>query len=279
MNECGRIGSELDFYLDRELPPERGAEVARHLESCAACSAELRAKTALRDRLRGALKGTVPAAGLEQRIRGGLAVSPAASWSRAMLAIAASVVVAAAVFAGYRYDRGRHSQDDYIAAVSRRVAAIMRVGLVDHIHCAVFRKFPGDPPAFGQLLNGLGPTYVDVVRVLHNRIPAGYRVTMAHKCSYKGRSFVHLTASDGAHLVSLVIARKGEGESFADPGTALVRSGIPIQRGEVDRFSIAGFETRDHLVYLVSDAGSADNTEMMAAMAPALRTVLVRIES
>ena len=38
------------------------------------------------------------------------------------------------------------SQESYIASVSNRVATLMRVGLGDHIHCAVFRKSKKTPP-------------------------------------------------------------------------------------------------------------------------------------
>ena len=37
MSECNEIVAMLSDYLDRDLPPETCAIVARHLESCPAC--------------------------------------------------------------------------------------------------------------------------------------------------------------------------------------------------------------------------------------------------
>ncbi len=277
---CQTFRQELDFYLDHELSPDRTAEVALHLESCEDCSTELRAKSSMRDRLREASRNMDVSPTLPRRVHGSLRSVRSRSWSSPMLAVAATVVVCVGAVSMFLY-HDRMSRSEYIASVTQRVSAIMRAGLGDHIHCAVFRKFPKNPPTISQLVSDMGPRYKDVVAVVNDRVPSGYHVMMAHDCQFNGRAFIHLSATDGSHLVSLVISRREAGESFEASrlAPALIQSGIPIYRDGAGGFDIAGFETRDHLVYVVSDAGSRTNSEMMAAFAPGIRDALDRIGS
>ena len=54
---------------------------------------------------------------------------------------------------------------------------------------------------------------------------------MAHQCTYGGRHFVHITMRKGSDVISLVIARKNDGETFR----ALVAGGERLGRGGVSR--------------------------------------------
>jgi hypothetical protein len=58
----------------------------------------------------------------------------------------------------------------------------------------------------------------------------------------------------------------------------LVHSGIPIYKSGVQRFQMAAFESRDYLVYFISDLPAQQNTEIMTAMAPAVRSFLAARE-
>ncbi|MEN8141646.1 MAG: zf-HC2 domain-containing protein [Thermodesulfobacteriota bacterium] len=49
---CHEIRSELDEYLDRDLPGGRQGEIAQHLAGCASCRQELARSKALREELR-----------------------------------------------------------------------------------------------------------------------------------------------------------------------------------------------------------------------------------
>ena len=102
----------------------------------------------------------------------------------------------------------------------------------------------------------------------------------AHKCSYHQRKFVHLSLAGDGHLLSVVIAVKGEGESLRADSLApmLVQSGLPIYQSNVQRFGIDAFETRDHLVYLVSDLPLEKNGAVLQALAPAVSNFLKGIE-
>ena len=166
-------------------------------------------------------------------------------------------------------------------SVSNQVATIMRVGLRDHIHCAVFRKYPSTPPKVEDLAQDMGPKYAGLMQIVESRLPNGYQVMIAHQCRYHGRRFVHLVLTKGGQILSLVIAAKEEGESFAtaNRAPALSEAGFPIYRSGVQPFQIAAFESRDHLVYVISDLPQQKNMEMLLALAPGVNEFLGKLES
>ena len=47
MTSCAETRELLSAYVDGELPPDRAAEVADHLASCAACAGEYEANEAI----------------------------------------------------------------------------------------------------------------------------------------------------------------------------------------------------------------------------------------
>src|SRR4029079_5032015 len=144
--------------------------------------------------------------------------------------------------------------------VSATLAAVLKVGLVDHIHCSIFRRYPKDPPPVERMEADLGPSYKGLLPVVRAAVPDGYRVVMAHQCGYAGRKFIHLTFEKDGDLLSLVVARRKDGESL----TALVpsletSSGVPLYQSAADRYQVAGFEAGDFLAYVVSDLKSKTN--------------------
>ena len=60
--------------------------------------------------------------------------------------------------------------------------------------------------------------------------------------------------------------------------TRLTESGLSVYRAGVQRFQMAAFETRDHLIYVISDLPQERNTELMRAMTPALSIYLSKLE-
>ena len=202
-------------------------------------------------------------------------------WMRRLVPVAAAAAICLGV--GIAYELGhlrfsRNSQESYIASVSNHVATIMRAGLQDHVHCSVFRKFPKNPPKVEELVEKIGPKDSGLVAIVQQQVPAEYKLMIAHQCGYHGRKYVHLSMKSDSKLMSLVIARKGEGESFTTENLipALVQSGLPMYRTSVQRFQIASFETRENLVYLVSDLSEQQNMQMMLALAPRVRDFLER---
>jgi hypothetical protein len=239
----------------------------------------------LKEQLQRAVRSQEAPPYLEARIRASLQSGPAARpfWSRQRAALAAVLLLAAGATVAYRLGEPgwtAASQESYIASVSHRVTALMRTGLSDHLHCAYFRKFPKTPPAMEQFIAGMGPSYSALIPVVRQQIPARYRLESAHRCLDRNRTFVHMVLKDGSTLISLVVARKLPGESFQSEGLvpALARSGLSMYRTGAQRFEIASFESRDHLIYLISDLPQDQNMNHLLAMAPSVKQVLAKIE-
>src|SRR5262249_21366706 len=156
------------------------------------------------------------------------------------------------------------------------IPGLLRVGLRDHVHCTVFRKFPKNPPSFAEMAQKLGPEYEGLLPLVQGKLPGDFRIIMAHQCAYKGRKFVHMALRNDSKLLSLVIAFKQDGETFTKESLAPVLSdaGIPMFTAGAQRFEIAGFESDKHLVYVVSDMSPSRNMEILTALAPGVRDLL-----
>jgi hypothetical protein len=236
------------------------------------------------DRLKSAVQSVPVPPFLEARIRNQIRSTKP---SRRLLPwVVPATVAAAAVFGvitAYNFGHLRltvRSQESYIASVSTHIATLMRVGLGDHIHCAVFRKYPKNPPTTEEFVEKMNPQYAGLIPIVRSQVPDSYRMMLAHECRYHRRKFVHLSLMNDVNMLSLVITRKNSGESFRtdDLLPALVQSGIPMYQSSVQRFQTTAFETGDYLVYFISDLPKQQNTDMMLALAPAVRTFLGNLE-
>ena len=273
----------LDAFLDNNLDEGQLQEIHAHLNGCQACTQELENRQNLRVRLRSATQGIEPPPYLQSRIRAHVqAAERPQRWifrlaaSAAMLAVIAGVTIA--------YERGhfrynRALQNSYIATISDRIPSLMRVGLGDHVHCSVYRKYPANPPSVQELSDKFEPEYRGLIPIVQAHAPADYRLIMAHLCHYRGRQFIHLSLMSGSKQLSLVVSRKNDGETFrgADLLPVLSESGIPVYASGVQRFEMAAFESSNYLVYVISELPQQRNVELMRAMAPELNAFLGKI--
>jgi anti-sigma factor RsiW len=276
---CAGVLERLDGWLDGELSPADTDAVARHLETCAACSGVLANRAALRERLRRVARSAEPAPELAARIHSCLGVDNSANRTRrGFLAAAATVLLSVGTYAAWKSGHLRltpGAREDYIASIVPEVAPVMRIGLQQHVHCAVFRSYPAQAPGEEELERGLVRQYAGLVRVMETHAPGGFRVAMAHQCEYKGRPYNHVVARRGGDPISLLITGRADGEAFDDHLRAVAnQGGTPVYSSGVSRFSIAGFETPDHLIYLVSDLDQRANAAVFEAMTGSLRTVV-----
>jgi anti-sigma factor RsiW len=266
---CVETLERLDTWLDSELSPADSAAVERHLETCPVCSGVLANRKALRERLRHVAGSAKPAPELAARIHSRLAADDSPDlMRRGFLAAAAMVLMSVGTYTAWKSGHLRMtpaSQEDYIASIVPEVAPVMRIGLQQHVHCAVFRSYPAQTPGEEALARSLGAQYAGLVREMETHVPGGFRVVMAHGCEYKGRPYSHVVAKQGGDLISLLITRRADGEAF--DGTSVYSSGT-------SRFSIAGFETPEHLIYLVSDLDRSANAAVFESMTGSLKTVV-----
>jgi hypothetical protein len=282
---CERTRKYLDSYISNELLVETNHEVLRHLESCAECSAEADARSQLRARLKSAVRSQAVPVELpvliRRRIEAGQAKPFGARWAQWSLAAAAGLALFAVVWSNGRPEAmpelaDRAGQNSYIQKVSSRLAAILKVGLRDHIHCAVFRRYPQNPPSVETMEQELGPSYQGLLPVVRAAVPEGYRVVLAHQCDFAKRQYVHLTLANGDKLLSLVIARKQDGETFDELTPATGPSGIPVYQSGADRYQVAAFDAGNFLAYVISDMKGKTNLQVASTLAPGVREFLAK---
>ena len=283
---CDSARKCLDSYISNELTVEKQQGIQRHIENCASCAAEFGARARLRVRLKGAVHSQNVPPELQVRIREQIQSRRttswfAAGWGRWAVAAAASLVVCAGIWLNYS---GKSmpalsdgpGQNAYIQRVSTTLAAVLKVGLGDHIHCSIFRKYPQNPPPVEKMEADLGPSYKGLLPVVRSAVPDGYRVVIAHQCSYAGRKFIHLTFEKGGDLLSLVVGRKIAGESLSGLTPASASSGVPIYQSAAERYQVAGFEAGNFLAYVVSDLKSKANLQIAVNLASGVREFLMK---
>ena len=282
---CEKIRRYLDSYISDELLVETNHEVLKHLEKCSDCAAELETRLRIRRQLREAVRAQEAPAYLETRVRAKIRDAAArpgffGGWTRWALAAAALVIIGLGGLA-VRTRReplpalaDRPAQDRFIQRVSATISAVLQVGLKDHVHCAVFRQYPANPPSLEKMTKDLGPAYQALVPVVERAVPPDFRVVMAHQCGYKGRRYVHLTLKNGPRLVSLVITRKETGETMQGLTPAIRASGVAVYESAAERWQVAGFETRDFLAYVISDLGARQNLQLAANLAAGVHEFL-----
>jgi hypothetical protein len=277
---CERVRRYLDSYISNELLVESNLGVLRHIEQCRACSQELETRLRVRASLQAAVRREGMPASLEQKIRNEIRErSPVRVWPfdlslRWMSAVAALLLISTAIWVVLRSRRelSPQEQNAYVGRISSHLSTILQVGLRDHVHCAVFRKYPKDPPAFAEMAGDLGGQYAGLVPLVKARVPDEYRVILAHRCTVQGRNYVHLVLRGPSSLLSLIITKKNPGESFpaSQLEPVLQATGVPVYRAGASQFQLAAFESRAYLAFVISDLHEKSNLQMAAALAPSV---------
>jgi len=261
--DCQRALLNLDLEIDAaEAEWQDG-----HLLGCEACRTEADRRDRVRAGLQRAVKSTPVDVTFEQRLRGSLARPSFLRQWRAFAA-AAVVLISAGLYWIGPVIESRVRESAYFQVLPETVSRIMRVGLSDHVHCAAFRKFR-KPPVAEELPAAFRPVLA--------HIPAGYSVAAAHECKTQGRPFVHFVLRGaGEKTVSLVMARKQRGETFANSALRRV-AGSAVFTEDVPRFQIAGFEAESYLVFVVSDMTGEQNQQLAFTLAGPVTALLNRL--
>ena len=285
---CDQFRRQLDGQTNGSLPVETKQEFLNHLEHCPACAAVWDARSRTEARLKAAVERQEVPAELRSRIRERLSERESRSWwgrgweRWAMAtAMAAILTVCAGVWLSPSPEHmpdltDRPGQDAYIRKVSATIAAVLKLGLGDHIHCSVFRKYSQNPPTIAQMEEKLGPAFGKVLPIVQSAVPDGYRVIMAHHCGYAGRKYTHFTLQNEENLISVVIARRNPGESLDSLVPALSPSGIRVYQSATQRYEVAGFDAGDYFAFVVSDLPGETNLQIAADLAPTLRRFLLK---
>src|ERR1035441_5420613 len=136
---CEKARGHLDSYLSRELPEDTSREVQRHLESCPSCAAELDTRARARAQLQAAVRATPVPIGLDAKVRRAVRGEVSRPRTGLWAVAAAAAVILCVVLVGLLRERA-NPERAILRKTSGRLAAVLNVGLRDHLHCAVFRK-------------------------------------------------------------------------------------------------------------------------------------------
>jgi anti-sigma factor (TIGR02949 family) len=263
---CGEIRAQLDAYLSRELPDAARREVQKHLEGCPQCAAELETHARIRAQLQAAVRAVPVPAGLEAKLRRAVAGQAARPRTGLWAVAAAAAAILCVVLVGLLRVQ-MNPEEAILRKTSGRLAAVLNVGLRDHLQCAVFRKYSRRPEPAHQMAADLGPEFAGLEPLVEAKLPANFRVIQGHRCEAGGRHYTHFIISGGAggagggKIVSLILTHRQPGESL---------SGGIYQTG-VDRFQVVAFESREYLVYVISDMDAQQNLQLAGNLAPTLR--------
>ena len=272
--QCERIRRHLDAYLSNELLVETTSDVLRHLESCEACARELETRTRVREALRRAVASQIPPEELRQSIQrrlrmtrlGFLGGSRRLAWGVALAGLAVIVLGAIATQQWISVLRGR-----------RIVAAVLALGVSDHLQCAIKgHNYPdiANPPEL--LRKKLGPQYAGVLEVVQQNLP-GFEVLEAHICSVQGspRKYVHFIARGHGTILSVILTRS-EGAQL--PNGITLRAGtsgsVNLYEAHLEGMNVAGFESKGYLGFVVSDLDGNTTMQIANELAPPLNAAL-----
>jgi anti-sigma factor (TIGR02949 family) len=281
--ECRMIRERLDAFMDRELEAPDAQTVERHIDDCSGCAEELRTMKDLQTRLRSAAGNETASDELRRRVTAAIREgrrSEAGSRFWMPAAVAATLAIAFAVsWTTLRTwngsDARRIATDQYLERLQTRLASVVRVAMNDHIHCAVFRAYPKNPPPREQMVSDMGPAFKDLIAIVRDKIPQRYRLEQAHRCTVRGRHYMHMIFRNESALISLIATVRRPGESLAQMAEP---EGAALRIASVDQYQIAAFNAGAFLAYVISDLPKGDNLEMASVLAPPVAGYLTAVD-
>jgi len=286
--QCKRVRSYLDIYLNNELTAETNLEVLKHLEGCETCSRALDDRARVKAQLKRVVLNVQAPDTLEKRIRSDIRQTHrfnfnfAPSW---ILAAAAVVVVAVMLGVFFRPGAGRSGSStlrplSLIAEVAPAdtTGKLLKVGFDDHVFCAVDHDMANKHLTAEQMSEKRGPQYEGLLNVATEKMPQGFDIVVGHRCHYQNREFVHLIVRRQQEVVSLIVTKKS-GESFPAEAAAVAMNaaGIPMYEASWHDLQVAGSETGNYLVFVVSNAEKRENEQIAENLLPAVGEFLRNI--
>lgn len=313
--QCREFREIADSYLSNELMVETNHGVISHLEQCAECRQELKARRELRGTLREAFTKAPEnqlrpefAARLSTQLheyslgkRDAPLVSPR-GWQSSVtrkqmswLTIAACLLLAMGL--GLVIVRKRliepkaHSEITVSKPkpkdspelnpglpVSIVKAELARSAAGDHRDCAIkFRlaEKPIDLEVAGQQYD---PVYINLTKAVLSQpgaAPLDAQFVEAHSCVFEGRRFAHIVLKYHGQVVSFLV-------TAIEPTKGMQPESVDPQVStcsEFDGYRVSCFETARHAVFVVSDLSEGDNLALARALAPSVFAHIIRTEN
>ena len=121
--------------------------------------------------------------------------------------------VVAAVAVRHRSQRAHEPEATYSARVLAQASPILRVGLQDHVHCAVYQHHPVNGTPLQEMSAALGPDFAGLLKIVQAKVPARLRVIDGHQCTTNGITTFMLSPETEvvSNLARDCPSRKGRG--------------------------------------------------------------------
>jgi hypothetical protein len=317
--QCREFREIADSYLSNELMVETNHGVIAHLEQCAECRQELKARRELRGQLREAFikspenqlrpefaarlstqlhdyaLGKHDAQLVSPRGRQSSVTRTQATW----LALAACLLLAMVLGLVVVRKRLVESRAPGEIAVSKPKpndspglnpgipVSIVKTELAksavgDHRDCAIkFRlaEKPIDLEVAGQKYD---PVYLNLTKVVLSQqgaAPLDAQFVEAHSCIFEGRRFAHIVLKYHGQVVSFLVT---DFEPTKGVQPELARSSADpqvITCSQFDGYKVSCFQTARHAVFIVSELPEGDNLALARALAPSVFAHIMRTEN
>ena len=317
--QCRDFKEIADSYLSNELMVETNHGVIAHLEQCADCRQELKARRELRSKLREAFIKAPEnqlqsefAAHLNTQLhdyslgkRGAPLVSQR-RWQSSMtrkqttwLALAACLLLAMGLGLVIVRKRLLEPKAPGETALSKpkpndspELNPRIPVGIVktelarsavgDHRDCAIkFRlaEKPIDLEVAGQKYD---PVYINLTKAVLSQqgaVPLGAQFVEAHSCVFEGRRFAHIVLTYHSQVVSFLVTDIEPTKEVQPESVRKSADPQVITCSEFDGYRVSCFETARHAVFIVSDLPEGDNLALARALAPSVFAHIIRTEN
>jgi putative zinc finger protein len=289
---CERYRRYFDAYLDNELLVETNQDVLQHLNTCPDCNHVLETRARMKQLVKEAVtKEEAPlelAMALRDRFRTERKSFFAFDTARWVMAAAAVVLLAIGSLAALQWGRviAFNRDSAVFQTVSARVGNLLRVGLIDHVHCAIMSKQWKRLMSFEDMKantgrTALGSEFIELVPAIRAKLGNDFKLVLGHRCTANHRRYVHLILTGkNDKILSLVITEKQDGESFtqAEAVAVIDAAGIPIYRDQQGIYEIAGFESAKYLAYVVSNLDRKSHLNIASVVAPVVHAHLHQLE-
>jgi anti-sigma factor RsiW len=293
---CEKIRVYFDSYVDNELLVETNHEVLLHLESCEECRSILAGLIRMKKSVRSAVERRDAPAELVESVQKAIRTSGRRSFSasdfgRWPLIAAATIVLA---FGGLLAGRMRNLFEpllpgrdrDALEFISLKAQEIMRVGLIDHVHCALQAKKWQQPLTLEAMQQAtgsraLGPEFIGLVSLVKEKAGADFHIVQGHRCFVNGKEYVHLILTGpNQEILSLVVTeRSAEAFSNADIASTHQVSNVPLYMSSQGQLQVAGFETNHYLAYVISNMDRDANLKVASSLAPSVYNFLKHLDA
>jgi hypothetical protein len=152
----------------------------------------------------------------------------------------------------------------------RKTDELLRIGLNDHLHCAVAGTYPRQTQK-REMLDGLGDRFAPMLQPALDAADGGIALS-AHRCDIQGRAYVHIILQRDQTLISVILTRRGDRDVFPRALAAHVADavGIALHESQRDGYSVACFESGAYLGYVVSALPGEKNDELARRIAPVI---------